>query len=93
MVLFKNHHSQVNMWLIDHMMRDKFNDPDIVYTTKDVAQDVKTTLDVTFSYRTTYRAISVALASRCGLPEESYANLLSYCAKFKRLNSGSRLPF
>ncbi|KAB2619866.1 hypothetical protein D8674_037432 [Pyrus ussuriensis x Pyrus communis] len=51
------------------MMRNKFKDPNIVYTAKDVVRDVKTTLGVTNIYRTASRARSVAFASRCDSPD------------------------
>ncbi|RXH75719.1 hypothetical protein DVH24_039418 [Malus domestica] len=53
-------HPQVNTQLIGHMMREKFNDPDTVYSSKDVMLDVKTTVKFTISYQTASRAKSVA---------------------------------
>ncbi|KAB2608472.1 S ribonuclease [Pyrus ussuriensis x Pyrus communis] len=70
--------------------KDEFNDPSMVYSAKDVVRDIKTTLRVTVSYKSASRARGLALASRCGSPEDSYANLPTYCAEFERLNLGNK---
>lgn len=45
----KGPHPQVNTQLIGHMMKEKFNDPDTVYNSKDVVRDVKMTIRFTIS--------------------------------------------
>ncbi|KAB2632672.1 ADP-ribosylation factor-like protein 8A [Pyrus ussuriensis x Pyrus communis] len=52
----QDRHTQVNTRLIGHMIREKFNDPNMVYNATDVVRDIKTTLGVTISYKSASQA-------------------------------------
>ncbi|XP_060174579.1 protein FAR1-RELATED SEQUENCE 5-like [Lycium barbarum] len=75
--------------VIGRTITDKYIDPKVVYTPRDIISDMKKVHGLDISYRKAHRAKIKALEIVRGDPADSYAKLPSYLYMLKHSNPGS----
>ncbi|KAK1571076.1 hypothetical protein Q3G72_011620 [Acer saccharum] len=82
-------HRQASSWIIGHYIKSKFEGVGCNYRPKEIIADIHKLLGLNISYEKAWRARESAFDEVRGSPEESYAQLPSYCYMLEKNNPGT----
>ncbi|KAK3205436.1 hypothetical protein Dsin_019482 [Dipteronia sinensis] len=80
-------HRHASSWIIGHYIKSKFEGVGCNYRSKEIIADIHKLLGLNISYEKAWRARESAFDEIRGSPEESYAQLPSYCYMLEKKQS------